>query len=173
MEALHPLMARCLSGASDLFSSRGMKVQAMGARQGLNGHFQIAWVIPSDPTFLPIVRATLEQLCTVLGWSESEAKLITLALEEALTNVIRHAYCNRADGVIELLCEKSDGKLQFVLSDSGTAPDPARICARQDDSTEAGGMGTHIIRGVMDTVDYQSIPSGNRLVMTKRIRQIP
>ncbi len=148
-------------------------MQAMGARAGLKGRFQIEWVIPSDPIFLPVIRAAVERLCETLGCSESDARSITLALEEALTNVIRHAYCNRTDGVIELVCEQIEGTLQFVLTDTGIAPDPARICARQADSMEPGGMGTHIMRGVMDSIDYQSLTTCNRLIMTKRLSQLP
>jgi anti-sigma regulatory factor (Ser/Thr protein kinase) len=110
-------------------------------------------------------------LCVVFGWNESEARSITLAIDEALTNVIRHAYHKRPDGVIELTCEEKDGVLEFMVSDTGDPPDPAKICARARESQAAGGMGTHIIRDVMDTADYRRAGISNHLVMTKRLKQ--
>jgi anti-sigma regulatory factor (Ser/Thr protein kinase) len=126
--------------------------------------------LPSDPVFLPVVRGAVERLCAVFGWNESEARSITLAIDEALSNVIRHAYHKRPDGVIELICEEKEKVLEFLVSDTGEAPDPARICARDRDSQAPGGMGTHIIRDVMDTVDYQRTGTANHLVMTKRFK---
>jgi len=107
----------------------------------------------------------------VFGWNESEARSITLAVDEALTNVIRHAYHKRPDGVIELICEEKESILEFLVSDTGDAPDPAKICARARESQAAGGMGTHIIRDVMDTAEYQRSGMANHLVMTKRLKQ--
>jgi anti-sigma regulatory factor (Ser/Thr protein kinase) len=132
---------------------------------------KVEWRLPSDPAFLPVVRAAVEKLCVVFGWSESEVRSLTLAIDEALTNVIRHAYHKRMDGVIELTCEEKDGGLEFLVSDTGEAPDPAKICARAGESQAAGGMGTHIIRDVMDTADYRRSGAANQLVMTKRFPQ--
>ena len=115
----------------------------------------------------------MERLCAVFHWDESEARAITLAIDEAITNVIRHAYHNRADGMIEIVCEEMATALEFTISDTGDAPDPAKICARARESQAAGGMGTHIIRDVMDTVDYRRSGTSNQLVMTKRWKLTP
>jgi anti-sigma regulatory factor (Ser/Thr protein kinase) len=140
------------------------------ARSRPGVRFKAEWRLPSDPAFLPVIRAAVERLCAVFGWHESEARSITLALDEALTNVIRHAYHKRPDEVIELTCEEKEQGLEFRVSDTGEAPDPARICARARESEAPGGMGTHIIRDVMDTVDYQRSGAANHLVMTKRFK---
>jgi anti-sigma regulatory factor (Ser/Thr protein kinase) len=141
----------------------------MRARSGVR--FKAEWRLPSDPAFLPVVRGAVERLCAVFGWNESEARSITLAIDEALTNVIRHAYHKRPDGVIELICEEKEEVLEFLISDTGDAPDLEKICARARESHAAGGMGTHIIRDVMDTTDYQRFGTANHLVMTKRLKQ--
>jgi anti-sigma regulatory factor (Ser/Thr protein kinase) len=139
---------------------------------GSGVRFKVDWRLPSDPAFLPVVRGAVEKLCAVFGWNESEGRGITLAIDEALTNVIRHAYHKRPDGVIELSCEERDGVLEFLVSDTGDAPDPAKICARARESQAAGGMGTHIIRDVMDTAEYRRSGAANLLVMTKRLKQV-
>jgi len=107
-------------------------------------------------------------LTSELGWSESESRTITLAVEEALTNKIRHAYPNRPEGRIQFEIRIEPGELILRLTDQGVAPDPARICEREQDSLKPGGFGTHIIRDVMDSVVYQTTAEGNELILTKK-----
>jgi anti-sigma regulatory factor (Ser/Thr protein kinase) len=122
----------------------------------------------SDPRYLPVVRGAVGPLAAALGWDESDCLAITLALDEALANIIRHAYHGRADGRIELECRENQEGLEVTMLDQGEAPDRTKICARAIACDQAGGLGTHIIRDVMDTVSYQATPEGNRFVATKR-----
>jgi anti-sigma regulatory factor (Ser/Thr protein kinase) len=128
-------------------------------------------VMPSDPRFLPVVRGAIAPLAAAIGWCEGECQAITLALDEALTNVIRHAYHNRTDGVIELECRLNADGLEVSLWDNGDPPDKSKICAREVGCSQPGGLGTHIIQDVMDTVSYEAAPGGNRFVAVKRLRK--
>ena len=128
-------------------------------------------VMPSDPRYLPVVRGAVGPLATAMGWCEADSLAITLALDEALANIIRHAYHSRCDGRIEIECRASAEGLEIALLDQGEAPDKTKICARAVGCDQAGGLGTHIIRDVMDTVSYMATPSGNRFVATKRLRK--
>jgi len=125
----------------------------------------------SRPCCLPVVRAAVGQLAAMVGWDETECRAITLAVDEALANVIRHAYHGRADERIELHCHAGEGELQFRIRDTGDAPDPTRICAREVGCDKIGGLGTHIIRDVMDTVSYESCQEGNWFMAVKRLRR--
>ena len=125
----------------------------------------------SQARCLPIVRATVGQLAAMIGWDEAESRSITLAIDEALANVIRHAYHGRADGRIELHIHAAEGELQFRMRNTGDPPDPSRICAREAGCDKIGGLGTHIIRDVMDTVSYESGPEGNWFIAVKRLRR--
>jgi serine/threonine-protein kinase RsbW len=124
-------------------------------------------VMSSDVRFLSAMRHTVGDLTSELGWGESESRAITLAVEEALTNKIRHAYKNRPDGRIEFEFRTERDALVFRLTDRGEAPDPAKIRARERDSLKPGGFGTHIIHDVMDKVVYQTAEEGNQLILTK------
>ena len=132
---------------------------------------QMQFCIPSDPRYLPVIRGAIGPLAAAMGWDESECRAITLAVDEALTNIIRHAYHDRADGWIELECRESADGLEFTLSDKGDAPDRSQICAREMDCDQPGGLGTHIIRKVMDRVCYEKSAEGNRFVASKRLRK--
>jgi anti-sigma regulatory factor (Ser/Thr protein kinase) len=129
--------------------------------------------MPSDPRYLPVVRGAIGPLAEAMGWEESDCRAITLALDEALANVIRHAYHNSADGLIELECRESADGLEFIMLDKGDAPDRSKICAREVGCDRPGGLGTHIIKDVMDRVSYEARPEGNCFVASKRLRKTP
>jgi anti-sigma regulatory factor (Ser/Thr protein kinase) len=118
-----------------------------------------------------VVRGAIGPLAAAIGWDETECRAIALALDEALANVIRHAYRSRADGVIELECRESADGLEITLLDHGDAPDRSKICARELGCEQPGGLGTHIIKTVMDCFSYEASPEGNRFVATKRLRK--
>lgn len=131
----------------------------------------VAFDLCSRPCCLPVVRATVGQLAAMVGWDAAESRAIILAVDEALANVIRHAYHGRADERIELHCHAVEGELQFRIRDTGDPPDPASICAREVGCDKIGGLGTHIIRDVMDTVSYHSCDEGNWFLAVKRLRR--
>jgi anti-sigma regulatory factor (Ser/Thr protein kinase) len=131
----------------------------------------VNFVMPSHPCYLPVVRGAVSQLATMVGWDESESRAITLAVDEAIANVIRHAYHGRTDGRVELECRVSGDELHFRLQDNGDPPDLTRICAREVGCDQIGGLGTHIIHDVMDTVSYEAIPGGNRFTASKRLQR--
>ena len=136
-------------------------------RRGL----QLKFAMPSDPRYLPVVRGAVGPLAAAIGWDEAECRAIVLALDEALANVIRHAYHSRADGLIELECRESADGLEITLLDNGDAPDRSKICAREIGCDQPGGLGTHIIKRVMDKVSYEESPEGNRFVASKLLRK--
>jgi anti-sigma regulatory factor (Ser/Thr protein kinase) len=92
-----------------------------------------------------------------------------LAVDEALANVIRHAYKNRYDQTIEFECLVNDRQMEFTLLDQGEPPDPARICAQPLDEVALSGRGTHLIKAVMDEVSYRQASEGNQLKLVKRL----
>jgi anti-sigma regulatory factor (Ser/Thr protein kinase) len=132
---------------------------------------RIRFSVPSDPRYLGVVRGAIGPLAAVIGWDESECRAIVLAVDEALTNVIRHAYHNRTDGLMELECRESAGGLEITLLDNGDAPDRSKICTHEIGCDQPGGLGTHIIKKVMDKVSYEESPEGNRFVASKQLRR--
>jgi anti-sigma regulatory factor (Ser/Thr protein kinase) len=126
-------------------------------------------VLSADVRLLTVIRHTIGSLTAILGWNDSESHAITLAVEEALTNKIRHAYGYRPEGRIQFQFRTEPGALVFQLTDQGEPPDPAKICARERDSLQPGGFGTHIMKDVMDQVVYRTTEEGNHVILTKRL----
>jgi sigma-B regulation protein RsbU (phosphoserine phosphatase) len=98
---------------------------------------------------------------------------LNLALEEAVTNVVLYAYPEGSYGSAELKVSQEGKTLRFVLSDSGKPFDPTArpevdITARAEDRP-IGGLGIHLVRQIMDQVDYRYENGKNILTMTKNI----
>lgn len=131
--------------------------------------FSSTFLMPSDTRFLAVVRAVVGELGSVYGLSDEDRRGITLAVDEAVANVIRHAYRGASQGTIEFNCVGREDRLEFTLLDQGEPPDPARVCGRPLDNVSLGGRGCHIIRAVMDEVSYERVPRGNQLRLSKRL----
>jgi len=129
--------------------------------------FHLKLVMPSHPRFLSIVRAAVGEVGMVYGLPEESCQGVILAVDEALANVIRHAYKGHHDQEMELNCRIVDDRLEFTLLDYGEAPDPARICGQPLDDVSLSGRGTHLMKAVMDEMRYERVPRGNQLKLIK------
>ena len=123
------------------------------------------------------LRAFFFSVCREHGIDDETAKTLNLALEEWVANVINYAYPKGMRGHVEVTVDVSDDVLTFVIKDHGAAFDPTQheevdIDAEIDERA-IGGLGIHLIRAIMDTVEYQRTSDGyNRLVLTKRIEEL-
>ena len=126
-------------------------------------------VVPSDPQILCVVRSAVERFAALAGFCEEDCRSITLALDETMTNIIRHAYDNRYDQRIELRCGGDEESIEFVLLDRGRSVPPEEIRGRPLEEVRPGGLGTHIIAQIMDQVSYEPLPDGNQWKLVKRL----
>lgn len=129
----------------------------------------------SDPKLLCAVRGAVERLTESFGFSSEECRAVTRAVDEALTNIIRHAYCGRLDQPIEVLfhsVQRQSGNqvargLEILLCDRGPAIDESKLCGRQLDDVKPGGLGLHFIQESMDIVEFKHADGTNRLRLVK------
>jgi anti-sigma regulatory factor (Ser/Thr protein kinase) len=129
----------------------------------------IKLALPSHPRYLRLVRAVVGELSAIHDLRPEDSRGLVLAVDEALANVIRHAYRGDHEKPIEVTCQAFADRLEFVLFDQGTAPDPARLEPHALDDVALSGRGSHIIRSIMDGVSYEQAPGGNILRLTKRL----
>jgi len=114
------------------------------------------------------VRASVREFLAETALSEEESQLVVLALDEACTNIIRHAYGN-ACKTIRMEMQKTPGKIRFILRDYGKSCDPGKIRGRRLEEIRPGGLGVHIIRQAFDRVVYEPCSRGTRLTMERAI----
>ncbi len=117
------------------------------------------------------IRAWVEDRVRVRGLGEEDAAEVVLAVDEACQNVIRHAYGADSEGEIVVSVERRERELCIAVRDFAPPVDPSRIQPRDLDDLRPGGLGTHLMRKCMDSVDYVQPPagSGNLVKMVKRI----
>lgn len=100
-------------------------------------------------------------------FSEKERTLMVLGVDEACTNIIRHAYHLRDDKLISLSLEGLRKSVRMRLRDYGKRPGDHTMPGRSHDLIKPGGLGLHLIRQAFDKVDYIVKARGTELVMTK------
>lgn len=135
--------------------------------------------LPSDPNLLCAVRGAVERLTEAFGFSASDCRAVTRAVDEALTNIIRHAYNSKDDQPIELqfrsvqrdaAAQSAETGMEILLSDRGTAVKREELCGRALSDVKPGGLGLHFIQESMDVVEYQRVNETNRLRLVKYVR---
>ena len=131
---------------------------------------QIQLRFTSDPRLLCVARASVRRFVELAGFSGKRAEDIVLAVDESLTNVIRHCYGGRANEaiVLDLSLEAGEpGRLLIRLRDFGpTVPAESLEPPVAKDVEKPGGLGLRLIHEVMDSVELQACtPVGNELIL--------
>lgn len=113
-------------------------------------------------------RQELRQILNQTGWDKKPAGEILLAVDEALTNVIRHAYEGKP-GKMTVSVTATDSGIEIVIEDEGKKFDPTKVPTPELPRHKPGGLGVHFIRTIMDQMIYEDRgPAGNRLRLIKR-----
>ena len=115
------------------------------------------------------VRSFLSTDTLILPLEEREE--LVLAIDEACQNIIRHAYLDLPEGKIQICLQHHTPLLKVHIFDQGHPADVAKIKPRALDDIKIGGLGTHFMNTIMDTVEFikGEKPWVNHLVMTKKI----
>jgi anti-sigma regulatory factor (Ser/Thr protein kinase) len=130
----------------------------------------------SDPEELPGVRAAIRTWTARHGWDDPDVADIVLAVDEALSNVIRHGYEGRLGHRIEFaLCALDDPQhgpgIEVRIRDFGKQVPLEEIRGRDLDDLRPGGLGVHIIRSVMNSVEYSHAPGGGMQLIMRKYQQ--
>jgi serine/threonine-protein kinase RsbW len=106
------------------------------------------------------------------GFESLAVYSIEMAVDEACSNIIEHAYGGEEKGEINCTCSVNPESLTIVLKDRGKTFDPSKIplpnLSKNLDDRQAHGLGLYFIRQWMDDVHFVSTGSENVLTMVKR-----
>ena len=133
--------------------------------------------VVSDPLYLSGVRDLVSAVARRLGFGDLGCSQIALAVDEALCNIIRHGYDSAGDRPIwislwpEAMGESGVARgMTLLIEDEAKQIDPTQIKGRELDDIRPGGLGVHIIREVMDEVEFKKRDgAGMSLRLVKRI----
>ncbi|MFH1799993.1 MAG: ATP-binding protein [Candidatus Omnitrophota bacterium] len=117
-------------------------------------------------------RKELRQILIHAGWEKKTTEEILLAVDEALTNIIRHAY-QGGTGKMTVSVMVADDRIEIVLEDRGKKFDPTQLPPPELPRLKPGGLGVHFIKTIMDQVIYDNQNrGGNRLRLIKHKTKI-
>jgi len=131
-------------------------------------------LLPLEPGFLSVVRLAVAGAGTRAGLDIAEIEDAKVAVCEACTNVIEHAYPAEKglgpEGFIRVRLTVHAGELRIEVEDEGVGFDPKRLPKiNPEEKPVEGGLGLYLIRHLMDEVKIESAPgSGTKIIMLKR-----
>lgn len=129
--------------------------------------------LPNDVNETPRLATFIEEICMLADCDVATTMQINLAIEEAVVNVMNYAYPTGAYGEVTIDAVSDNHRLTFTIIDSGKPFDPTQR-AEVDTTLSAeeraiGGLGIHLMRRYMDSVDYQRLDGKNILKLRKQI----
>jgi serine/threonine-protein kinase RsbW len=128
--------------------------------------------VPSRTEYLAAIRDVTRRMAQVAGFDGAQADQLALAVDEASTNVIEHAYRGAPDRRIELRFDERGDELRVEVVDDGEAVDPRAVpqvdLRRYASERRTGGLGMHLMGRIMDTVTFRRTARRNVCCMVKR-----
>lgn len=122
----------------------------------------------SHPQTLAPVRKEFEAFLEKLGFDYLERGQIVLVVNEAMANVMRHAYHGAFDKPIELLAEDIGHAIRIEMRDWGNGHLPKHLPDHKEDPLTPGGLGLICLRQFMDDVQFKPESDGMTLIMTRK-----
>ncbi len=128
--------------------------------------------IPARAEYIALARLALSGIAEIAGLSEEHLADLKLALTEAVSNSVRHAY-EDGSGFVSVCYELSGQALGIEVVDDGAGFDPERPTPLEGEELTEGGLGIAIIRTIADDFEIQSQPGarGSRLRFAKRLHR--
>ncbi|WP_017729381.1 anti-sigma B factor RsbW [Halalkalibacterium ligniniphilum] len=136
----------------------------------------IELTVPAKPEFVGVVRLTVSGIANRLGYTYDEIEDIKIAVAEACTNVVDHAY--EEGGSIAVSFHLYDDRMEVVVADQGQSFDIKGLreklgpvdASQPIGDLKEGGLGLFLINTLMDKVEIHD-ESGIVLVMTKFLQR--
>ncbi|WP_110112027.1 anti-sigma B factor RsbW [Bacillus sp. CGMCC 1.16541] len=134
--------------------------------------------IPAKPDYVAIVRLTLSGVANRMGFSYDEIEDIKIAISEACTNAVQHAYTSEAKGEVTVGFGLFDDRLEIMVVDKGESFDLEALkkeigpyeSSKEVEFLPEGGLGLYLISTLMDDVKMVN-SQGVTVMMTKYLQR--
>lgn len=129
--------------------------------------------VEASTAHLAEVRDFVASYAVKVGFSQKEISEIRLAVDEAYTNIIKHAYKNNGTNPVEIQLGSDNNSFWISLMDQGESFDMSTYkepqLLEQIKQKKRGGMGVYLINKLMDQVQYSRKGNFNEIRMTKHL----
>jgi anti-sigma regulatory factor (Ser/Thr protein kinase) len=115
---------------------------------------QVEITVASHPRWHRLVRNLVQEYAREAGFDRQDSHSITLAVGEAIGNVLKHAYQGCTDRRLTVSCSSSEQGVEVQILDNGQPFDPNTAPDLEPDEVRPGGRGLFLMRTIMDEVEY-------------------
>ena len=129
-------------------------------------------VIPGESKYLEIIREFIAKIARSVGFNEEHINKIQVSVDEACTNVVKHAYQGMKKKDVRIEVELDVEKMTIAIIDKGKGFDPKTIeplnMNKYLNEFRRGGLGIHLMNILMDEIKYSIHPlKKNQVTMVK------
>ncbi|NUO79526.1 ATP-binding protein [candidate division KSB1 bacterium] len=128
--------------------------------------------IPSQTENLEIIREFVTGIARKVGFPEDDASKIEIAVDEACTNVIEHAYNKDERKLIDIVIQIDPQKFTITITDQGKGFDPDKVktpdMKKYLEEMRVGGLGIFLMQTLMDEIDFDVV--GGRKNQVKMVK---
>lgn len=130
--------------------------------------------VAATPAGIAVAADTLSQFWVEAGFDPEVAWAVQVVLDEVLSNIVRHGTRQGPAPLIDVTFAAIEGGLEVTVVDDGPEFDPLQLpepdLTSPLEERRIGGLGVHLVRQLMDSVDYVRRDGRNWLVITRRVR---
>ena len=133
--------------------------------------------IPSITENLQMIREFVLKIAFKAGFNEETQEQIALAVDEACTNVIKHAHHHDARRLMDIQIQTDMNKMRITITDKGSGFDVTKLkdpdLEKYIKESKHGGLGIYLIKTLMDEVNYEFNPGvKNQVQLTKYLNKL-
>lgn len=133
--------------------------------------------VPSSTENLSMIRDFVKSIGTQSGMGDMEVAKLEMAVDEACSNVMEHAYDADTTKEVSIRATVDESSVQIEVIDTGKGFDPAAVeqlkLEELVSKKRTGGLGMRLMKSFMDEVHYEMLPGvKNELRMVKRLKKI-
>jgi anti-sigma regulatory factor (Ser/Thr protein kinase) len=121
----------------------------------------------SNTANLSRARKAVEKFCETTALDQAARDEIGLVVNEALANVMRHAYGSASDRPIEMKIQHHEAGVKMSIRDWGNGVNPATRLQKPHDPLVPGGLGLICLKKLMDDVQFNPQPEGMLLELVR------
>lgn len=129
--------------------------------------------IPASTEFLSEARDFVANYAEKMGFGADAIEQVRMAVDEACTNVIKHAYQYDSNKHLQIQVDQKKNEMWVSITDEGIAFDPSKYTEpdleKRIKERRGGGFGIYLIKKFMDSVEYRKTGASNELKMSKKI----
>lgn len=129
--------------------------------------------VGADPGGVAKMNATLDAFAEEHALPEGVRRSLNVALDELVANAISHGIDGREDGSVTVEVELEGERVNVRVTDNGPPFDPLEQAAPDTtlsvEERSIGGLGIHLVRRLMDEVNYQRRDGHNVVLLVKRL----